>query len=40
MGKGLILITRINVKDALADKNSIFYYYQKLIELRPNAGNY
>ena len=25
---------QINVKNALADKNSIFYYYQKLIELR------
>ncbi len=24
----------INVKNALADKNSIFYYYQKLIQLR------
>lgn len=24
----------INVKEALADKNSIFYYYKKLIELR------
>jgi len=26
--------SRINVKDTLADSNSVFYYYQKLIELR------
>ena len=26
--------TEINVEQALADKNSVFYYYQKLIELR------
>lgn len=25
---------QVNVKDALADKNSVFYYYQKLIKLR------
>jgi len=28
--------SRINVKDTLADSNSVFYYYQKLIELRHN----
>jgi oligo-1,6-glucosidase len=28
--------TEINVKQALADPNSIFYYYQKLIQLRKN----
>ena len=26
----------INVEDSLADKNSVFYYYQKLIKLRHN----
>lgn len=28
--------TEINVKNSLEDKNSIFYYYQKLIQLRKN----
>lgn len=28
--------TKINVKNSLEDKNSIFYYYQKLIQLRKN----
>jgi len=28
--------SRINVADSLADSNSVFYYYQKLIELRHN----
>jgi len=30
----------INVKRALADPNSIFYYYQKLIQLRKAISSY